>query len=99
MIIRAYEGYNQPFGADLLDMLKTEGEKYLSSLTAPTQQAVQTYIPQTSVTTAQAEPIPATRSLQDSMQASQQPGVAPKISPIMLAIAAYFAYKLFFAKK
>jgi hypothetical protein len=40
MIIRAYHGFSQPMGADLFSMLKTEGEKFLSSLAQPVQQQI-----------------------------------------------------------
>jgi len=93
MNIRAYEGYNQPFGADLLSILQSESEKLLSSLTQPSAPQIQTITPTQQTT----DIIPQTRALPTATQTAQTP-TAGALSPIAILVMLYLAWH-FLGKK
>ena len=93
MMIRAYEGYTQPMGSDLLSMLKTESEKFLSTLTQPVQQQIAQVAPQPVAPTVQPEPVIQARALPAAPAAPSD-----ALPPIAILIIIYLAWQ-FLAKK
>lgn len=85
MNIRAYEGYTQPMGSDLLSALRTEGEKFLSNLAQPVTQQISQALPAP-------EPVMAARALPQPEQ------TAAALSPIAVIVMLYLAWH-FLGKK
>ncbi len=93
MNIRAYEGYTQPMGSDLLSALRTEGEKFLSNLAQPVTQQISQALPAPAPALMPApEPVMAARALPQP----EQPAGA--LSPIAVIIMLYLAWH-FLGKK
>jgi hypothetical protein len=89
MNIRAYEGYNQPMGSDLLSALRTEGEKFLANLAQPVRQQISQSAPAPAPAPApEPEPVIAARAL------SQPEQTAAPLSPIAIIIMLYIAWYL-----
>jgi len=92
-MIRAYEGYSQPMGSDLISMLKTESEKLLSTLTQPVQQQITQALPQPVAPTVAPEPVIQARALPDARSAPSD-----ALPPIAILVLVYLAWK-FLGKK
>lgn len=93
MMIRAYEGYSQPMGSDLLSMLKTESEKFLSTLTQPVQQQIAQALPQPVAPTITPEPVIQARALPTAPA-----GPSDALPPIAILVLLYLAWQ-FLGKK
>ena len=93
MMIRAYEGYSQPMGSDLISMLKTESEKFLSTLTQPVQQQIAQALPQPVAPVVTPQPVVQSRAL-------PAPAAAPSdaLPPIAILVLIYLAWQ-FWGKK
>lgn len=92
-MIRAYEGYSQPMGSDLISMLKTESEKFLSTLTQPVQQQIAQALPQPVAPTITPEPVIQARALPAARAASSD-----ALPPIAILVLIYLAWQ-FLGKK
>ena len=93
MMIRAYEGYSQPMGSDLISMLKTESEKFLSTLTQPVQQQISQALPQPVAPAVQPEPVIQARALPAARSAPSD-----ALPPIAILVLIYLAWQ-FLGKK
>lgn len=93
MMIRAYEGYSQPMGSDLLSMLKTESEKFLSTLTQPVQQQIVQALPQPVAPAVQPEPVIQARAMPAAPAAPSD-----ALPPIAILVLIYLAWQ-FLGKK
>jgi len=89
MNIRAYEGYTQPMGSDLLSALRTEGEKFLSNLTQPVTQQISQALP---------APAPAPEPVMAARALPQPEQTAAALSPIAVIVMLYLAWH-FLGKK
>lgn len=89
MMIRAYEGYSQPMGSDLLSMLKTESEKFLSTLTQPVQQQIAQTLPQ---------PVAPAPAIQARALPAAPAAPSDALPPIAILVLIYLAWQ-FLGKK
>lgn len=89
MMIRAYEGYTQPMGSDLLSMLKTESEKFLSTLTQPVQQQIAQALPQPVAPSITPEPVIQARALPAAPAAPSD-----ALSPIAILVLIYLVWQV-----
>lgn len=93
MMIRAYEGYSQPMGSDLLSMLKSESKKFLSTLTQPVQQQIAQALPQPVAPAVQPEPV-----IQARAMPSAPASPSDALPPIAILVLIYLAWQ-FLGKK